>query len=174
MGRSAIIAVVAQLMCLTAGTQQVPQPVRSGLPAWATDTVGHLDAALAALAGVRLDMSEARVRTLLGRPDSTRRIESEMLDSARMLWYPEAWVLLSRTGVERIACWGRSCRMPNGIRVGSTLRAVVSALGRGHPGYAPGLSSSLYYRPPRCDCWLQVQFGPSLRVRQMALEDDNS
>ena len=119
----------------------------SGLPSWALDTVGRLPPGQDAIRGVALNMTDQQVRSHLGVPDSVVKSYSEVIDSTTKLYYPNITVLLSRHGVEDIACSAVTCRLPNGIGVGSTLAQVVRALGRGHPGYRSGPSHSLFYYP---------------------------
>jgi hypothetical protein len=156
-------------------TQSVrAQVARSTLPSWAIDNVGHLVPGLMIVRGVKLDMSERDVRSQLGVPDSAIEGYSEMLDSTITLYYKDAEVFLDQHGVQNFDCWGVGCHLPDSVGVGSPLRQVVRSLGRGHPGYGPDPTSSLFYHPPRCDCWLEVRFDSNQHVTRLSLANDNS
>jgi len=174
MGSIRVAALCACLAVSTTARAQLPRPAPSALPQWAIDTSARLRPALATVAGIRLGMNESRVRSLLGHPDTSFAYESPVLDSARVLRYPTAEAVLNAAGVQTFRCWGRSCGLPGGIRIGSSLQAVVASLGRGHPGYGHQLSHSLFYYVGGCDCWLEVRFTSSLRVDLITLESDNS
>jgi len=174
MWRSAVAVISVGIASSSVSHGQLPPPARSAFPQWATDTSRNRDLQLPAVAGVQLGMSEARVRALLGGPDTAYSFDSPVLDSARVLRYPGAEAVLNSYGVQTFTCWGRGCRLPGSVRIGSSLRSVVTALGRGHPGYGRGVSHSLFYYPRRCDCWLEIQFDHAARVRRLIIEADNS
>ena len=156
----------------------------SGLPSWALDTVGRDPRSVIAAAGCgvpweilggRFGADEGMIgEVLAGTGPVVVKSYSEVIDSTTKLYYPNITVLLSRHGVEDIACSAVTCRLPSGIGVGSTLTQVVRALGRGHPGYRSGPSHSLFYYPERCDCWLEVSFDEHQRVFNLSLVNDNS
>ena len=146
----------------------------SALPKWALGPVAHIPAAQAAISGLSPAHQLPDVERALGRPDSVVKGYSEIIDSTRTLYYRDAEATLSPAGLEYFDCWGKRCRLRSGVAVGSTLRTVVQALGRGHPGYGPEISHSLIYTIDRCDCWLEVRFDESLRVVRLSLANDNS
>ena len=58
---------------------------------------------------VALNMTEQQIRSHLGVPDSVVKSYSEVIDSTTKLYYPNVTVLLSRHGVEDIACSAVTC-----------------------------------------------------------------
>ena len=150
------------------------QAASSSLPSWAIDNVGRLSQGLNIVRGVRLNMSQSEARARLGAPDSVVKGYSEMLDSTVTLYYRDAEVLLDEHGVQSLDCWSQACALPNGVRVGSTLRQVVQALGRGHPGYGPETTHSLFYYPKHHDSWLEIIFDDKQHFVRLSLANDNS
>ena len=172
MTQRGIIPFALPLLCPLLLRAQGAPP--SALPQWALSTSAHIAGADATISGVSLGKQQAVVEKALGHPDSLVRGYSEVIDSTWTMYYKDAEATLTAQGLDSFDCWSTRCHLPSKIQVGSTLREVVRALGRGHPGYGTDISYSLIYPIDRCDCWLELRFDKNLRIVRMSLASENS
>ncbi|HWO88021.1 MAG TPA: hypothetical protein VNL98_02605 [Gemmatimonadales bacterium] len=83
------------------------------------------------LAGVWLGADSAAVRRLLGTPAGiTTDAATETLGYTFTTWtYPELTVTFADSAVAYVTCTHGSCKLPNGIGIGMSRRAVEGRLG---------------------------------------------
>ena len=125
-----------------------------------------------AVAQLRLGLSEAEVRGLLGSPSSKSQPQTdEAMGGTRWtLVYPDITVEFTESrGATRIGCMGPACVTPDSVRIGDSRQRVKRVYG---PGRYDSVGETLTYFARGSDCALTfVFFSDTVGTIKLACDD---
>ncbi len=126
-------------------------------PAQIADSYPSVDDARLTIGQLRLGLTEAEGRRLLGEPSSKSEPHNEevLADPTWKLVYPDVTIDFTGSRATRISCMGQACVTPDSIRMGDSRARVERAYG---PGRYDPIGESLTYFARRSDCALTFVF----------------